>query len=68
MPELMVNSRLSRGRCHDNVAAKLAKRSFIELDIYIPTDMKMCLSLFVDFSLQKYPRLYWNAGSLSVCL
>lgn len=68
MPELMVNSRVSRGRCHDNAAAKLAKCSFIELDIYIPVDTKTCLSLFVDLSLQKYPHLFWNAGSLSVCL
>lgn len=38
MPELMGNSFVSHGRCHDNAAAKLAKRAFIELDIYIPTD------------------------------
>lgn len=38
MPELMGNSSVSRGRCHDNATAKLAKRAFIQLDIYIPTD------------------------------
>lgn len=38
MPELMGNSSVSRGRCHDNAAAKLANQASIELDIIIPTD------------------------------
>lgn len=52
MPELMVNSRVSRGRCHDNAAAEIAKRSFLELNIQISADKARCLSLFVERSLQ----------------
>lgn len=67
MLELLVHSCVSRDRCHDNAAAKLAKRSFLELDINIPTDTKLHFSWFVDLSLQKYPRLYWKARSFLVC-
>lgn len=64
MPELMVDSRVSRGRCHDNAAAKLAKRSFTALGVYIPTDTKTCLSGLLTSA---FRNIHICTGTLEVC-